>query len=87
MEKKRTAVADIDRGLYDIKNEDRYRYKVSQGLTAEIVTKISREKNEPEWMLQFRLHSLEVYNQIALPEWGPSLDELNMDEIVTYVRP
>lgn len=87
MEKRKTYVEDLDRGLYDIKNEDRYSYKVSSGLTAEIVEEISREKKEPAWMRDFRLKSLEVYNKIEMPTWGPSLEELDMDNIVTYVKP
>jgi Fe-S cluster assembly protein SufB len=61
--------------------------KLSKGLTPEIVLDISREKKDPEWMRDFRLRSLEIYNQIPMPAWGPSLDELDMDDIVTYVRP
>ncbi len=38
-------------------------------------------------MLEFRLKSLETYNQMAVPEWGPSIEGLNMDNIVTYIRP
>ena len=38
-------------------------------------------------MLEFRLKSLEVYNKLALPTWGPDISALNMDEIVTYVKP
>ncbi|MDU4959410.1 MAG: Fe-S cluster assembly protein SufB [Sporomusaceae bacterium] len=87
MTKKRTEVADIDRGLYDIKNQDRYRFKVDEGLTRDIVLRIAEEKNDPGWMRDFRLHSLAVYQQKALPAWGPSLDELDMNRIVTYVRP
>ncbi len=87
MDKKKTVIEDIDRGLYDIKNEDHYRYKASKGLTSQIVLDISKEKNDPEWMREFRLRSLEIYNQIPMPTWGPSLHELNMDDIVTYVRP
>lgn len=87
MDKKKTAVADIERGLYDIKNEDRARYKAAKGLTAEIVMDISREKRDPEWMRDFRLQALEIYSKLPLPSWGPSLQELDMDNIVTYVRP
>jgi len=87
MDKKKTLIEDIDRGLYDIKNKDRYRYKVSKGLTPQIVLDISREKNDPEWMREFRLRSLEIYNEMPMPAWGPSLQELDMDDIVTYVRP
>ncbi len=87
MERKKTLVEDIDRNIYDIHNEENSSYKVDKGLTAEIVTDISRSKNEPSWMLEARLKSLEIYNRLSLPKWGPSLHELNMDEIVTYVRP
>ncbi len=87
MEKKKTYVEDIERTLYDIRNEDRSVYKARQGLTEEIIRDISARKKDPEWMLEFRLKSLAVYNSIALPVWGPELSELNMDEIVTYVQP
>ena len=52
-----------------------------------MVEKISREKHDPEWMLEFRLKSLDIYNKLQVPNWGPSIDGLNMDNIVTYVRP
>jgi Fe-S cluster assembly protein SufB len=51
------------------------------------VTEISKMKNEPSWMLAHRLRSLEIYNRLPLPVWGPPLGELNMEEIVTYVKP
>ncbi|GAB6169892.1 Fe-S cluster assembly protein SufB [Clostridium carnis] len=85
--KKRTYVDEMDRGIYDIKNKDEFSFKSKKGLTREIVETISREKNEPEWMREFRLKSLEIYNSLELPSWGPSLEELDMDNIVTYVRP
>lgn len=86
-EKKKTYVADIDRSIYDIKDDVQASYQVSQGLTTEIVSQISREKNDPEWMRIFRLKSLDVYNELSLPVWGPNLDGLHMDDIVTYIRP
>jgi Fe-S cluster assembly protein SufB len=87
MEKKKTYVDDLDRGLYDIKNEDKFSYKVNKGLTKEVIMDISREKNEPQWMREFRLKALEIYNNMEMPTWGPSLDALDMDNIVTYVKP
>ena len=87
MEKRKTYVEDLDRGLYDIKNEDRYSFKVSSGLTDKIVEEISKEKNEPQWMRDFRLKSLKVYNITEMPTWGPSLEELDMGNIITYVKP
>ncbi len=86
-EKKKTYIEDIERTLYDIKDVDRSVYKAHSGLTEEVVRDISVRKHEPQWMLDFRLHSLAVYNSLELPSWGPSLEELHMDDIVTYVQP
>ncbi len=83
----KTYVEDVDRRIYDIRNEEKDVYKVSAGLTPEIVEKISKEKDDPAWMQQFRLHSLQIYNSLQVPNWGPSIDGLDMDNIVTYVRP
>ena len=85
--KKKTYIDDIERTLYDIKNEDHSIYKSLSGLTEDVVRDISARKHDPEWMLDFRLKSLAVYNSLSLPTWGPDLSELNMDEIVTYVQP
>ena len=85
--KKKTQVADIERTIYDITNEDRSAYKSQSGLTEEIIRDISARKNDPQWMLDFRLKSLDVYHATPMPAWGPDLSELNMDDIVTYVRP
>ena len=86
MEEK-TYVEDIDRSLYDFRNEDKDAYRIEEGLTREIVEQISREKHDPEWMREFRLKSLEIYNNTPMVQWGPSIEGLNMDNIVTYVRP
>ena len=85
--KEKTQVADIDRSVYDIKDEEHDAYRMEEGLTAEIIYKLSKEKNDPVWMQQFRLESLQIYNETPLPNWGPSLDGLDIDHIATYVRP
>ena len=87
MSKEKTYVEDIDRSLYDFRNEDKDAYKLDEGLTDEIVRQISKEKNDPEWMAQFRLDCLKKYNEIPVPDWGPSIEGLDMDHILTYVRP
>ena len=48
---------------------------------------ISKEKNDPAWMQLFRLQSLQIYNSMKVPDWGPSIEGLDMNQIVTYVRP
>ncbi|MDO4262530.1 MAG: Fe-S cluster assembly protein SufB, partial [Eubacteriales bacterium] len=85
--REKTYVEDVNRTVYDIRNDDRDAYRVHEGLTTDIVEQISREKKDPAWMELFRLRSLQIYNQMPVPDWGPSLDGLHMDEIVTYVRP
>ena len=85
--KEKTYVDDIDRNIYDFKNDDKDTYKLNAGLTPEIVEKLSKEKNDPAWMQNFRLESLQIYNNMKVPDWGPSIEGLNMDNIVTYVRP
>ena len=85
--RKKTYSADIERGVYDIKDEEHYRYKVEKGLTPEIIKKISERKNEPEWMRKFRLKALEVYNSKPMTDWGPDLSDLDMNDIVHYLEP
>ena len=89
MNDEKTLVGDINHSFYDFRyeeNENDY-YRIENGLTADIVKKLSKEKVDPEWMLEFRLKSLEIYNQLRVPEWGPSIDGLNIENIATYVRP
>ncbi len=83
----KTKLDEINRNIYDIKNKDEYDYKIRKGLTPEIIEEIAKQKKDPDWMKEFRLKALEVYNKLELPTWGPDLSELNMDEIATYVRP
>lgn len=83
----KTYVADIDRSIYDIKDDEKDAYKVNEGLTPDIVQKISEEKHDPQWMQLFRLQALQIYNEIQVPDWGPSIAGLDMEHIVTYVRP
>ena len=85
--REKTYVEDIDRNKYDFRYAEKDAYKVKEGLTPEIVEKISREKHDPAWMELFRLQSLQIYNEMQVPDWGPSIEGLNMDQIVTYVRP
>lgn len=85
--KEKSHVEDIDRSVYDIRDEEKDAYRLEEGLTADIVEKLSKEKHDPEWMREFRLKSLEVYNNMKVPDWGPSIDGLDMDHIATYVKP
>ena len=85
--REKTRVEAIDRTVYDIRDESADAYRIQAGLTPAIVEKISAEKKDPDWMREFRLHALDIYDHTAVPDWGPPLDGLEMDNIVTYVRP
>lgn len=84
--KKRTEVEDVDRSLYDfVKSEEGYE-RFADGLSPQIVEEISAKKNEPDWMLQLRLRSLQIYEDTKMPaNWGPSIAGLDMNHISTYV--
>ena len=83
----KTYVVDIDRSVYDIRDDEKDAYKLQAGLTPAIVEQLSKEKHDPQWMQLFRLHALQIYNSMDMPDWGPSIEGLDMDHIVTYVRP
>lgn len=80
-------VGDINRNIYDIKNEDEFSFKMKKGLNKEIIEELSKQKNDPDWMKEIRLKALEEYEKLDLPTWGPDLTELDLNEITTYVKP
>lgn len=88
MSDSKKAVVDIDRSVYDIKdveNEGDF-YREKEGLTEDIVRHVSKEKHDPDWMLEFRLKSLDLYNKMSVPDWGADISGLDIDKIATYVR-
>ena len=85
--KEKSHVNDIDRSIYDIRDVEKDAFRLEEGLTEDIVRKISEEKNDPQWMTEFRINALKVYNEMPVPDWGPSIEGLDMDHIATYVRP
>ena len=83
----KTQIDDIDRSLYDFRYDEDERDFLSSGITPEIISEISDEKNDPEWMRAFRLHALEIFSRTKMVEWGASTEGLDLDNIVTYIRP
>jgi len=71
---------------YGFHDEANYIYKSSKGLTREIVETISKQKNEPEWMLEERLKALEIFNSKPMPEWGSDLSEIDFGDIHYYMK-
>lgn len=65
---------------------DNYQYVAPKGLTRKLVEELSRQKEEPEWMLQYRLKALEIYQSLPVPQWGADLNQINWEDIHYYLR-
>src|ERR687886_1136009 len=73
---------------YGFSDPEEYFFKTPRkGIDPEIVAMISKHKNEPEWMLEFRLKALKSFWEKPTPQWGGNLNELDFDEIYYYIRP
>ncbi len=64
-------------------------YKAERGLSADVVRDISAMKKEPEWMTEFRLRSLDIFESKPMPRWGNEelLNSIDFDEIYYYLKP
>jgi Fe-S cluster assembly protein SufB len=71
-------------GFHD--SESGYAYKAPKGLSREVVESISEYKDEPQWMRDFRLKSLEHFYARPTPKWGGDLDQIDFDDIHYFVR-
>ncbi|QHS23143.1 Fe-S cluster assembly protein SufB [Virgibacillus sp. MSP4-1] len=84
MAKKAPEIGDYKYGFHD---RDVSIFRTERGLTENVVREISRMKEEPEWMLEYRLKALEHFYSRPMPQWGGDLSELDFDEITYYVKP
>ncbi|ARF16622.1 Fe-S cluster assembly protein SufB [Sporosarcina ureae] len=84
MAKQMPEIGDYKYGFHD---KDVSVFRSERGLTREIVEEISSMKEEPQWMLDYRLKSLEIFYSKPMPQWGGDLNSLNFDEITYYVKP
>ncbi|MBA2753115.1 MAG: Fe-S cluster assembly protein SufB, partial [Chloroflexia bacterium] len=66
-QKPQVEIGEYQYGFSDVED---YVYKSERGLTREVVEGISKMKNEPDWMLQFRLKAYEHYLKRPMPDWG-----------------
>ena len=80
---------DLDEYKYGFVTEGKPVFKARKGLSEDIVRQISAHKGEPDWMLQFRLKALKIYEKKPMPKWGGDLAGLEetMDEIYFYLKP
>ena len=80
-EREKTYVEDVNRSIYDIRNEEKDVYRVKEGLTPEIVDQISKEKHDPDWMREFRQEALKLAERIGV---AAAARELNLYESQLY---
>jgi Fe-S cluster assembly protein SufB len=78
---------EIEEYKYGFRDKDVSIFRTERGLTREVVEEISRMKEEPQWMLDYRLKALEHFYERPMPQWGGDLTGLDFDEIVYYVKP
>ncbi|MDA1197022.1 MAG: Fe-S cluster assembly protein SufB [Nanoarchaeota archaeon] len=78
---------EIDRSTYDHFNKENLKFRAAPGISEKLVRAISKDKDEPEWMLKKRLEGLKVFNELTMPTWGPSLKKLDLNDIHYYSLP
>lgn len=78
---------EISRELFDHSDSISAKFKIPQGLSEEVIRKISAYKKEPEWMLQKRLEALKIFAAKEMPNWGPSLKDLDLNSISYFHIP
>lgn len=79
-----TGVGEINK--YDFRTETNSVFKARKGIDEEIVRQISALKKEPQWMLDFRLHALKVFNSKPMPTWGGAIN-IDFQDIYYYIKP
>lgn len=78
---------EIEEYKYGFHDKDVSIFRTEKGLTPNIVKEISKMKEEPQWMLDYRLKALDHFYKRPMPQWGGDLSGLDFDEIVYYVKP
>lgn len=77
----------VDTTKHSFKDLHKPIFRTPKGLNASVVREISRQHQEPKWMLEKRLKALEIFLSQPLPAWGADLTDINFDEITYYIRP
>jgi len=78
---------DMDYSKYDFKDStELYVHLSKKGLSREVVESISKLKDEPQWMLDFRLRAYEIFMKKPMPQWGGDLNKINFQNIYYYAK-
>ena len=78
---------DMDYSKYDFKDStEMYVHLSKKGLSKDTVREISKLKDEPEWMLDFRLRAYDVFMKKPMPQWGGDLNKIDFQNIYYYAK-
>ena len=82
-----TEKLDMDYSKYDFKDStEMYVHLSKKGLSKDTVREISKMKDEPEWMLDFRLRAYDVFMKKPMPQWGGDLNKIDFQNIYYYAK-
>lgn len=84
--KRKSEELEAHNSLWDSFNQSSYMKNTKTGLSEELIRFISGEKGEPQWMLDKRLAAFKIYQETPLPNWGPDLSKLNLENITYYAK-
>ena len=77
---------DLGEYKYGFRDDVTPVFSTGKGISEDVVRAMSAEKEEPEWMLEFRLKSLETFNKMPMQEWGPDLSEIDFDDLTYFQK-
>ncbi|KRL61344.1 Fe-S cluster assembly protein SufB [Latilactobacillus fuchuensis] len=85
-EEAKTTMPQFEEYDYGFSDDVEPVFSTGRGLTEDVVRAISHEKKEPKWMLDFRLKSFHAYEKMPMPDFGPDLSQLDLENMLYYQK-
>ncbi len=82
-----TAEMDLSEYQYGFHDEEAPVIKIDRGLSEDVIRQISEHKNEPQWMLDYRLEAYKIFRSKPMPNWGADLSGIDFENIFYYLKP
>ncbi len=80
-------IESLDDYQYGFADKDVSVFNTGKGLSEEIVRQISRIKEEPDWMTEFRVNAYHTFAKMPMPKWGVDMHDLDFNDYIYYIRP
>ena len=63
-------------------------YTIEKGLNEDVIRTISKHKDEPEWLLEFRLEAFNHWKNMEHPDWAKlNIPPIDFQDIIYYADP